>query len=142
MKPPKFVGVRVGFADRYKVGLWTPLEVTLRGGSNALIGRVRASLSDSDGLNCAFDAPEPCQVLPGQETKVLLYVRFGHETSTLSLELLEGRTTLAAQTIKSASCPRTISSPTPSILENGSLSTLEEARSGRKNPAGRRRRCR
>ena len=85
VKPPEFVAVRVGFADRYKVGLWTPLEVTLRGGSTPAIGRVRASLSDSDGLNCSYDAPEPCQVLPGQETKVLLYVRFGHETSTLSL---------------------------------------------------------
>ena len=65
------------------MGLWTPLEVTLRGGSSPAIGRVRASLSDSDGLNCSFDAPEPCQVLPGQETSVLLYVRFGHEESTL-----------------------------------------------------------
>ncbi|MGA2257983.1 MAG: hypothetical protein ABSG53_25240, partial [Thermoguttaceae bacterium] len=60
-KPPEFVAVRVGFADRYKVGLWTPIEVTLRGGSSSAIGRVRASLSDSDGLNCSYDAPELCQ---------------------------------------------------------------------------------
>ena len=105
MKPPEFVAVHVGFADRYKVGLWTPLEVTLRGGSSPVTGRVRASLSDSDGLNCSFDVPEPCQVLPGQETKVLLYVRFGHEASTLSLELLEGHRTLAAKTIDSAQSP-------------------------------------
>ena len=25
-KPPEFVGVRVGFGDHYKVGLWTPVE--------------------------------------------------------------------------------------------------------------------
>ena len=43
VKPPEFVAVRVGFADRYKVGLWTPIEVTLRGGSSRAIGRVRAT---------------------------------------------------------------------------------------------------
>jgi len=105
MKPPEFVAVRVGFADRYKVGLWTPIEVTLRGGSSPVIGRVRASLGDSDGLNCSFDAPENCQLLPGQETKVLLYVRFGHEASTLSLELLDRRTILAAKTVDSTGSP-------------------------------------
>ena len=36
-KPPKFVAVRVGFADRYKVGVWTPIEVTLHGGNNRAI---------------------------------------------------------------------------------------------------------
>ncbi|MGO9114934.1 MAG: hypothetical protein ACLP9L_37455 [Thermoguttaceae bacterium] len=101
VKPPEFVAVRVGFADQYKVGLWTPIEVTLRGGSTPAVGRVRASLSDSDGLECWFEAPERCQVFPGEETKVLLYVRFGHETSTLSLELLEGHTILAAKAINS-----------------------------------------
>ena len=44
-------------------------------------------------------------MLPGEETKVLLYVRFGHEASTLSLELLDGRTTLAAKTIDSTQSP-------------------------------------
>ena len=43
VKPPEFVAVHVGFADRYKVGLWTPIEVTLRGGSSPAIGRVRAT---------------------------------------------------------------------------------------------------
>ena len=39
-RPPKIVGVRVGIADRYKAGLWTPVEVTLRGGDEPLIGEV------------------------------------------------------------------------------------------------------
>jgi len=107
---PEFVAVRVGFADRYKVGLWTPIEVILRGGSVPVIGRVRATLSDSDGLNCSFDAPEPCQLLPGQDASVSLYVRFGHEESTLSLELLgiDGRTTLATKTFDSTGSPPTM----------------------------------
>ena len=102
VRAPEFVAVRVGFAGRYKAGLWTPIEVTLRGGSSAATGRVRASLSDSDGLNCSFDAPEPCQVLPGQETKVLLYVRFGREENTILLELLDGHTILARKMFDSS----------------------------------------
>jgi hypothetical protein len=105
-KAPEFVGVNVGFADRYKVGLWTPLEVTLRGGSTRVTGRVRASLPDSDGLTCSYDAPEPCQLLPGQDTKVLLYVRFGHDVSELSLEFFdEGQSKLAAKTFDSSESP-------------------------------------
>ena len=104
VKPPEFVAVHVGFADRYKVGLWTPLEVTLRGGSSGAAGRVRASLSDSDGLNCSFDAA--CRVLPGEETRVVLYVRFGHEASTLSLEFLDEKdATLAAKTFNAPQSP-------------------------------------
>ena len=35
----EIVGVRVGFAGCYKAGLWTPVEVTLRGGSEACRGQ-------------------------------------------------------------------------------------------------------
>ena len=33
---PEVVGVRVGLGGCYKAGLWTPVKVTLRGGSEAL----------------------------------------------------------------------------------------------------------
>ena len=33
-KPPEFTAVHVGFAEHYKVGVWTPVEVTLRGGGS------------------------------------------------------------------------------------------------------------
>ena len=33
---PEIVAVRVGLADRYKVGLWTQVEITLRGGGEAM----------------------------------------------------------------------------------------------------------
>ncbi len=102
-KPPEIVAVRVGFAGRYKVGLWTPLEVTLRGGSNPSSGLVRASLSDSDGLNCSYDAATPCHLAAGQDTKALLYVRFGRERSTLALELLHDGAILSSKTFQSAS---------------------------------------
>ena len=104
-KRPEFVAVHVGFAERYKVGLWTPLEVTLRGGDSRIERcRVRANLPDSDGVNCSFEAPD-CQLLPGQELPVVLYVRFGRESGPLGLQLLEGGKTLAEKTFNSNLSP-------------------------------------
>ncbi len=104
-KRPEFVAVHVGFAERYKVGLWTPLEVTLRGGDSRIERcRVRANLPDSDGLNCSFEAPD-CQLLPGQELPVVLYVRFGRESGPLGLQLLEGGKTLAEKTFNTNLSP-------------------------------------
>jgi hypothetical protein len=48
--PPTIVAVRVGLADRYKVGLWTQVEVTLRGGSQALAGQLSVVVPDGDGV--------------------------------------------------------------------------------------------
>lgn len=93
--------MRVGFAGRYKVGLWTPLDVTVRGGSDGVKGRVRATVSDSDGLNCMFEAAAPCNVSPEQEVTIPLYVRFGHEVSELTLELFDGTKPVISKVIAS-----------------------------------------
>jgi hypothetical protein len=100
---PEFAGIRVGFADQYKSGLWTPLELTLRGGSEALVGRVHVSVADSDGVPCSVTAPEPAaQVLPGQDAVARVYVRFGHTSSSLRAEFRVGDRTVAQHTFEAA----------------------------------------
>ena len=77
-EPPKFVAVRVGLADRYKVGLWTQVEVTLRGGSEALSGEVSLIVPDGDGVPSRVSTPRsPVPACPGRETTVRLLCRFG-----------------------------------------------------------------
>ena len=110
--------MNVGFAGRYKVGAWTPVEVTIHGGSEHAIGRVRATVADSDNLNCSYDALEPCEILPGQDATVLLYVRFGHDAGKMDLRLFDSRGTLAEKSIDSILTP----APTP-----GSNSTMRFA---------------
>ena len=56
-QPPKIVGVRVGLADRYKAGLWTQVEVTLRGGSDALSGELSVIVPDGDGVPGRVSTP-------------------------------------------------------------------------------------
>jgi hypothetical protein len=98
-RPPEFVGIRVGLAGRYKAGLWTPVELRLRGGTDPLLGCVRVWTADSDGVPCSTTTPEPAtQVLPGQETLVRLCVRFGHVESSLQAEFQVGERTVAQKT--------------------------------------------
>ncbi len=88
IEPPQIAGVRVGFAGRYKVGLWTPVEVTLHGGSRPVSGQLSLTVPDGDGVPSRVATPpdEPCQVLPGQDTRVLLYARFGRINAKLTVE--------------------------------------------------------
>ena len=103
---PQITAVRAGFAGRYKVGPNAPLQVSVLAGSGSRTIRARATAADSDGLNCTFNASGPFQLAAGQETKIPLCVRFGHEAGSLRVELLDDEKTLVSKTI--------VTSPTPS----------------------------
>ncbi len=99
-KRPRFVGVRVGIADRYKAGLWTQVEVTLLGGSETLRGDVSIIVPDSDGV--PGRATKPCQLLPGRSTVVRLITRFGRVNGDLRAEFCVGGRVVASRTFKAA----------------------------------------
>ena len=101
-KPPKFVGVRVGIADRYKAGLWTQVEVTLLGGSETLTGEVSVIVPDGDGVPGRVPR-KPCQVLPGRPTVVRLITRFGRVDGDLRAEFRVGGRVVASRTFNAAS---------------------------------------
>jgi hypothetical protein len=97
---PKIIGVRVGLGDRYKAGLWTPVEVTVLGGSDALVGELSVIVPDGDGV--PGRATVPCQVLPGRETVVRLISRFGRVDGDLKAELAVDRRVVASRTFETA----------------------------------------
>ena len=76
--PPAIAGVRVGFAGYYRVGLWTPVTVTLQGGSQPGKGRWRSrSLTATAcpaGTLCPPQGPAGCRPAG---TTVTAYVKFG-----------------------------------------------------------------
>jgi hypothetical protein len=101
LQPPKIIGVRVGLGDRYKAGLWTPVEVTVRGGSDMLAGELAVIVPDGDGVpGCVA---RPCQVLSGQETIVRLITRFGRVDGDLTAEFRVGGRVAASRTFETAS---------------------------------------
>lgn len=104
IEPPQIVDVRVGIADRCKVGLWTPVEITLLGGSESLTGVVTVTVPDGDGIPSQVSTPpqKPCQVLPGRQTKVLLYVRFGRVTGSMDIQFIVNNRVAANKTLETS----------------------------------------
>ncbi len=102
---PEIVAVRVGLADRYKVGLWTQVEITLRGGGEAIAGEVSATVPDGDGVPSRVSTPpdQPCAISPGRETTVRLLCRFGRVSGTLTAEFRVGSNVVARRTFDVAS---------------------------------------
>ena len=97
---PEIVGIRVGFSGQYKPGLWTPVEITLRGVEGIEDGRIRLTVPDSDGVPCLVTAPLPCpdpgpeaasdekEELPTAGTaKVMVHTRFGRRSGEATIEL-------------------------------------------------------
>ena len=89
---PQVVGVRVGFDGKYKAGLWTPVEVILRGRCARTIPTA-ASASRRPTATAfpagVFRRPNAVLVsLPPSETTVRLYVRFGRVRGWMTVEYL------------------------------------------------------
>lgn len=79
---PKITGVRIGFDGYFKLGYWTPLEVTIKGGAEALIGRLEVTVPDGDGVPTVIstgDVP-PVRIGAGEEKSVRLFVKIGQES--------------------------------------------------------------
>ncbi len=83
---PQISGVRVGIGGRYRVGLWTPVEVLLRGGENACSGTLSLILPDGDGTPSRLPGGE-VEIPGGGEASAVLYARFGRIESELTVEL-------------------------------------------------------
>jgi hypothetical protein len=102
-EPPKIVGVRVGLADDYKVGLWTQVEVTLLGGSGPVAGKIAVIVSDSDGVPTRVSEARSREIQPGRETKVRLLTRFGRVDGDLTVEFSAENGVLARRTFTASS---------------------------------------
>lgn len=77
--PPRIIGVRVGFAGLYRVGVWTPVEVSHDYGE-----RVSVTVPDGEGVLSRFTNPN---VSGGS---ALVYARFGRVDSRMTVELSDG----------------------------------------------------
>lgn len=121
--PLEIVGVRVGLGGQYKAGLWTPVEVTLRGGTEPISGQLVLIVPDGDGVPSRVVAPASgtCQVVPGQETHLTAYVRFGRQQSQLTVEFRSPRQQVSARRTFKASGSGEDSSFPPALLSGQSL---------------------
>ena len=94
--------LRVGFKGNYRVGFWTPVEVTLRGGPRTVTGRLSLSLPDGDAVRTEL-VTEPVEVPAGSETRVTSYLKFGALQSSLTLRFGDGEHVWATETFQAGS---------------------------------------
>ncbi len=90
---PAITRLRVGFADRYKVGCWTPVEVTLRGGNELLDGQLELVVPDGDGVPTRVISPPtmPVAILPSRDTTVAMFAKIGARNPEISIRFHVGR---------------------------------------------------
>lgn len=98
---PEIVDARIGFANHFKLGHWTPIEVTIRGGSVPTLAQLSLLFPDGADLQTRYHSrpQRPLQLVPGQDTKTVLLARIGRELDSLRTELtlVESRQTLDDQ---------------------------------------------
>jgi len=98
---PTLEGIRIGFGDssvdtaagdslsKYKMGCWTPVELTFQGGSNSATGYAELHVLDADGATCITVAPRPMQLLPGKFSRVQMYAKFGAQQGDVQVVFRE-----------------------------------------------------
>ncbi|MEM9354234.1 MAG: hypothetical protein AAGA92_14595 [Planctomycetota bacterium] len=98
---PQIVSLRLGFDGQFKLGCWTPAEVTIAGGDEPAVGVVTVTLPDTDGVPTTYAtaADRPVGVAPGGATTVRLLVRSGKLSASAVVRLIGPRQELAKRTI-------------------------------------------
>lgn len=83
----RIVAIRAGFAGQFKVGCWTPFEIELEGGNQAVTGHVELVAPDGDGVPSRVHAPagNGVSIGPGERKTVALYAKLGQLASDVTV---------------------------------------------------------
>lgn len=76
---PTIEQISVGLGGKYKVGYWTPVRLTVKGGEAPYEGKLSLEVPDAEGGPCIWTSPEGERVAlqPGEEATIVRYVKFG-----------------------------------------------------------------
>ncbi|MBI3836813.1 MAG: hypothetical protein HY288_02615, partial [Planctomycetia bacterium] len=91
--------MRIGFAGHFKVGYWTPVEVTIEGGNQPVVGQVELIVLDGDAVPSRVRPPEaePMTFPAGEKISVPLYAKVGQLKSDVTVSLRSGDILLASR---------------------------------------------
>lgn len=133
---PEIVNLRVGVEGVYKLGLWTPVWVELRGGTGEASGTIVVTVPDDEGGPCSYVMETV--TLPAQATReVEMLVQIGRPRAqaTVRWEAEGGPSVEKVFQAGTASFPTAIAARTPVFLWVGP-SQPPQALMGRRNEKG------
>ena len=85
---PQIKGLRLGFSGQYKVGYWTPIEVTIEGGKQSFEGVLELTVPDGDGVPTRIVGGKPVTALPARATTVNMFAKIGQQYPEISVRLI------------------------------------------------------
>ncbi|HEV3136899.1 MAG TPA: hypothetical protein VGZ26_03325, partial [Pirellulales bacterium] len=101
---PRIVGLRIGFGGHFKVGYWTPVEVTIEGGSEGVVGQVELIVLDGDAVPSRVRPLEakPTTFPAREKNSVRLCAKVGQLKSDVTVNLRSGDKLLASRRFSTA----------------------------------------
>ena len=84
---PQVTGIAVGYGGKYKVGCWTPVTVTIKGGDRDTKGRLIVTVPDSDGVPTRTALDGELEFVPAGSKSIFRgYVKFGRAQGGAKVE--------------------------------------------------------
>jgi hypothetical protein len=82
--------IRIGLADGYKLGHWTPVWVTIEAGEQPLQGRLQVTTPDGDDVPATFTGGQldNLRIAAAGSRTVIAYVRIGRRDSRVRLQFI------------------------------------------------------
>jgi hypothetical protein len=86
---PRIVGLQLGFDGYFKVGHWTPVEVTIEGDGQPVDAEVELTVLDGDAVPSRVRPLQvaPASIGPGETVSVRLFVKIGQLKSDVTVGL-------------------------------------------------------
>jgi hypothetical protein len=136
--PATITNISVGFDNRYKVGYWTPVSITLRGGDQSIEGHLELIVPDGDGVPSRVSTPpsKPIVLLPGRDITIPLFAKIGRIDAEITARFVADGKKVAEQTIDSLSDAPPLALPAKRslVLAVGRPLGIEFARSSDDTP--------
>jgi hypothetical protein len=129
---PRVAAIRVGLAGKYKVGHWTPVWITLAGGTTPTQVRLDVTTPDGDRVPVIFaetDAP-PIALPANGEVVVQRYVKFGLAHGLVSVRVMNSTQRdqlLARRTFASGELPAALPATQDLLLMLGPSIGIDDA---------------
>ncbi len=84
---PQIVAVKAGFEGLFKLGFWTPYQITIRGGARPIVARLDLTVRDGDNVATTIAAPRPLHIPAGDQITVMAYAKTGRDSKWLNVAL-------------------------------------------------------
>lgn len=126
---PRIEAVSVGFQGLFKVGHWTPVWISLQGGSASQPVALEILAPDTDGVPAQFrdEVGQQFVLAPGKATTVVRYFKPGQTSGDLTIRVRQGRGVVAERRLSAGQYGTPLAADYPLVVTYGGPLPVGEA---------------